>query len=143
MNDIFENTETMKENEHPRFYKMCIRDRSDGKQRHTSPQQIPRYTVIIQRGVRQTERWALALHRFMLHWDVHRAFLTQQLHRLYKRHTFHINQIFQRRLAADVAAFPVPHTGFAVYLEAVMLRKLVLAPRTAFPVSYTHLVSIA
>ena len=27
----------------------------------------------------------------------------------------------------DVAAFPVPHTGFAVYLEAVMLGQLVLA----------------
>ena len=40
--------------------------------------------------------------------------------------------IFQRRLAADVAAFPVPDTGFSVYLKAVMLRKLVLTPRTAF-----------
>ena len=82
----------------------------------------------------------------MLRWDVHRAFLTQQLHRLYKRYTFHINQIFQRRLAADVAAFPVPHTGFAVYLEAVMLRKLVL-PRallfTSEPGRYLRRNSIA
>ena len=68
----------------------------------------------------------------MLHGDVRRAFLTQQLHRLYERYTFHINQVFQRRLAANVAAFPVPHTGFTVYLETVVFCKLVLAPRAAF-----------
>ena len=104
----------------------------DGGQRDAAPQQIPRHTVIIRCRVRQPERRALAFHRLMLHWDVHRAFLTQQLHRLYKRYTFHINQIFQRRLAANVAAFPVPHTGFTVDFETVMFCKLVLAPRTAF-----------
>ena len=65
----------------------------------------------------------------MLHGDVHRAFphitAAPPLQTAHLRHKSDILVLF----FADVAAFPMPDTGLAVYLETVRAHQLIFAAR--------------
>ena len=63
---------------------------------------------------------------------VRRAFLTQQTHCVHKPNALDIDQVIQRRLAADAPAFPVPDTAFAVDLKAVVAAQFKFTAGAAF-----------
>ena len=87
----------------------------------------------MQRGFRrQLKRQTLLLDLLMLHRDVRWAFSAQHLHGFYETHVFNVDKIIQCRPSTDVAAFPMPDTGLAIDLEAVMRHQLVFAAGAAF-----------
>ena len=64
--------------------------------------------------------------------DVAGAFFTQGQHRVYKLYPFHLNEIVEGGLAADIPAFPMPEAGFFVDFEAVVRSQLKFTPAFGF-----------